>query len=84
METLVSNMVLVSKMSFFSFRCSAERVKIELPEPSVPAHVGEVYHPKYCSYHRVVHHPTSKCFSVKNIIQEYFDQGVIRRKTDYG
>lgn len=39
---------------------------ITLPNPSVIADVDD--YPKYCKYHRVIHHETAKCFTVKNII----------------
>lgn len=54
---------------------------IKLPEPQRPNDVGKMDDRKYCHYHRKVHHPTPKCFVLKNIILYYIDRGVIDENT---
>ena len=48
---------------------------IRLPEPKRPNEVDMTNDPNYCRYHRIVSHPLTDCYIVKNIIE-----GMIKRK----
>ena len=39
--------------------------KLKLPEVRHPNEVGRTNDPNYCLFHRMVHHPTNKCFVFK-------------------
>ena len=41
---------------------------IQLPKPKRPFEVDKVDDPKYCRYHRIISHPLSECYILKNII----------------
>ena len=43
---------------------------IELPEMKRPEEAGKVNDPNYCKYHRLVSHPTHRCFVLKERILE--------------
>ena len=38
--------------------------------------------PNYCLFHMMVHHPTSKCFVLKDKIQALVDVGVLTLKSE--
>ena len=38
--------------------------------------------PNYCLFHRMVHHPTDKCFVLKDKIQALVDTGVLTLKSE--
>ena len=50
---------------------------IQLPEPKRPSKVDKIDDPKYCCYHRIVSHPLSECYILKNIIQKMINDGEI-------
>ena len=50
---------------------------VELPEPKRQEEVGKTDDPKYCLDHRIINHPTIKCYLLKDIIQRYIDKGDI-------
>jgi len=43
--------------------------KLKLLEVQQPGEVGCTSDPNYCLFHLMVHHPTSKCFVLKDKIQ---------------
>ena len=43
---------------------------IQLLEPKRPSEVDKINDPKYCRYHRIISHPLSECYILKNIIQK--------------
>ena len=38
--------------------------------------------PKYCLYHRMINHPTDKCYVLKDRIQALIDAGVLTLKAE--
>ena len=38
--------------------------------------------PNYCLFHRMVHHPTNRCFVLKDKIQALMDAGVLTLKSE--
>ena len=46
-----------------------------------PNEVGQTNDPNYCLFHRMVHHPTYKCFVLKDKIQVLVDAGVLTLKS---
>ncbi|KAL4614682.1 hypothetical protein ACB092_07G071000 [Castanea dentata] len=50
---------------------------IQLPEPKRPSEVDKINDPKYCRYHRIISHPLSECYILKNIIQKMINDGEI-------
>ena len=54
-----------------------EKKVIELPECMRPEEMNRVNDPKYCKYHRIVSHPVSKCFILKELIMKLAQQGRI-------
>ncbi|KAH7840428.1 hypothetical protein Vadar_016753 [Vaccinium darrowii] len=50
---------------------------IELPEMKRPEEANKVNDPNYCKFHRLVSHPTSRCFVLKEKIVELASQGKI-------
>src|SRR6516165_6125698 len=50
---------------------------IELPEPKRPNEKHRVEDPKFCKYHRIVSHPTDKCFVLKELIMRLKSQNKI-------
>ena len=50
---------------------------IQLPEPKRPSEVDKIDDPKYCHYHRIISHPLSECYILKNIIQKMINDGEI-------
>jgi len=55
--------------------------KLKLPEVRRPDEVGRTNDLNYCLFHRMVHHPTSKCFVLKDKIQALIDAGVLTLKS---
>jgi hypothetical protein len=56
--------------------------KLKLPEVKRPEEVGRVNDPNYCLYHRMVHHPTTRCYILKDKIQALVDAGVLTLKSE--
>ncbi|KAH7848143.1 hypothetical protein Vadar_034268 [Vaccinium darrowii] len=54
-----------------------ERKVIQLPECKRPEEIGRVNDPKYCQYHRIVSHPTEKCFVLKELLMDLASQNKI-------
>ncbi|KAH7847365.1 hypothetical protein Vadar_025265 [Vaccinium darrowii] len=50
---------------------------IQLPECKRPEEIGRVNDPKYCQYHRIVSHPTEKCFVLKELLVDLASQNKI-------
>jgi len=44
--------------------------------------VGRTNDPNYCFFHRMVHHPTNKCFILKDKIQALIDAGILTLKSE--
>ncbi|KAG9453432.1 hypothetical protein H6P81_006336 [Aristolochia fimbriata] len=53
-----------------------EKNLLQLPEAKRPEDVGKSSDPNYCKYHRLVGHPTEKCFVLKDRILELADAKV--------
>jgi len=51
--------------------------KLKLPEVRRPDEVAHINDPNYYLFHRIVHHPTSRCFIFKDKIQALVDAGVL-------
>ena len=56
--------------------------KLKLPEARCPNEVGRTNNPNYCLFHRMVHHPTNRCFVLKVKIQALVDAGVLTLKSE--
>ena len=56
--------------------------KLKLPEARRLNKVGRTNDPNYCLFHRMVHHPTNKCFVLKDKIQVLVDAGVLTLKSE--
>ena len=56
--------------------------KLKLPEDRRPNEVGCTNDPNYCLFHRMVHHPTNRCFVLKDKIQALVDAGVLTLKSE--
>ncbi|XP_075111836.1 uncharacterized protein LOC142181985 [Nicotiana tabacum] len=50
---------------------------IDLLESKRPEEIGKVGDPKYCKFHRVISHPTEKCFVLKEKIMVLVSEGKI-------
>ncbi|OIT31183.1 hypothetical protein A4A49_55384, partial [Nicotiana attenuata] len=50
---------------------------IDLPESKRLEEIGKVGDPKYCKFHRVISHPTEKCFVLKEKIMALVSEGKI-------
>ncbi|XP_009770181.2 uncharacterized protein [Nicotiana sylvestris] len=50
---------------------------IDLPESKRPEKIGKVGDPKYCKFHRIISHPTEKCFVLKEKIIALVSEGKI-------
>ena len=55
---------------------------VVLPPPYSAEDADKVDDPKYCHYHRGIHHPTVRCHSLKNLIQKFIEKGVVRFRND--
>jgi len=56
--------------------------KLKLLEARRPNEVGHTSDPNYCLFHRMVHHPTNKCFVLKDKVQALVDAGVLGLKSE--
>jgi len=56
--------------------------KLKLPDVRRPNEMGRMNDPNYCLFHRMVHHPTNKCFVLKDKIQALVDAGVLTLKLE--
>ena len=56
--------------------------KLKLPDVRRPHEVGPTNDPNYCHFHRMFHHPTNKCFVLKDKIQALVDAGVLTLKSE--
>ena len=56
--------------------------KLKLPEVRRSNEVGCTNDPNYCLFHRMVHHPTDKCFVLKDKIQALVDAEVLTLKSE--
>jgi len=56
--------------------------KLKLPEVRRPNEVGRTKDPNYYLFHKMVHHPTNKCFVLKDKIQALIDAGVLTLKSE--
>jgi len=54
--------------------------KLKLPEVRRPNEVGHTNDPNYYLFYRMVHHPTHKCFILKDKIQALVDARVLTLK----
>ncbi|KAK2998777.1 hypothetical protein RJ639_023121 [Escallonia herrerae] len=50
---------------------------IDLPKMKRTEEVGQVNEPRYCKYHRLISHPTEKCFTLKEVIMDLSKKGKI-------
>ena len=55
---------------------------MKLPDARRPNEIGRTNDPKYCLYHRMIHHPTDKCYVLKDRIQALIDAGVLTLKAE--
>lgn len=51
---------------------------IKLPPIRRPPTEEEMENPKYCRYHRFVHHPTNECYRFKHIFKEKVEAGELQ------
>jgi len=56
--------------------------KLKLSDARRPNEIGRTNDPKYCLFHRMVHHPIDKCFVLKDRIQALVDAGVLTLKSE--
>ena len=56
--------------------------KLKLPEARRPNEVGHITDPNYCLFHRMVHHPISRCYVFKDKIQSLVDAAVLTLKSE--
>ena len=56
--------------------------KLKLPDARRPNEVGRTNDPNYCLFHRMIHHPTDKCFVLKDKIQALVEAGVLTLKSE--
>ena len=56
--------------------------KLKLPKVRCPNEVGRTNDTNYCLFHKMVHHPTSKYFVLKDKIQALGDTGVLILKSE--
>ena len=54
--------------------------KLKLPEVQWPNEVGRTNDLNYWLFHRMVHHPTSRCYVLKDKIQALVDAGILTLK----
>ena len=55
---------------------------MKLPDARRPNEIGHTNDPKYCLYHMMIHHPTDKCYVLKDRIQALVDAEVLTLKTE--
>ena len=56
--------------------------KLKLPQVRRPNEVGSTNDTNYYLFHRMLHHPTSKCFVLKDKIQALVDARVLTLKLE--
>ena len=56
--------------------------KLKLSKARRPNEVGRTNDHNYCIFHRRVHHPTSRCYVLKDKIQALIDVGVLTLKSE--
>ena len=56
--------------------------KFKLREARRPNEVGFASDPNYRLFHRMVYHPTSRCYILKDKIQALIDAGVLTLKSE--
>ena len=56
--------------------------KLKLQDVRRPKKMGRANNPNYYLFHRMVHHPTNKCFVLKDKIQALVDAGVLTLKSE--
>ena len=56
--------------------------KLKLPEIKHPEEASRTNDPNYYLYHRIVHHPTTRCYILKDKIQALVDAGVLTLKSE--
>jgi len=56
--------------------------KLKLPEVRRPNEMGRTNDPNYCLFRMMVHHPTSRCYVLKDKIQALVDVGVLTLKSE--
>ncbi|KAK3018206.1 hypothetical protein RJ639_002899 [Escallonia herrerae] len=54
-----------------------EHKLIDLPKMKHTEEAGQVNEPRYCKYHRLISHPTEKCFTLKEVIMDLSKKGKI-------
>ena len=52
--------------------------KITSLTPQEPIRPEDKKDGNFCRYHQRVHHPTAKCYKVWEIIQDFFDKGLLK------
>jgi len=56
--------------------------KLKLPKVRRSNEVGCTNDPNYCLFHRIVHHPTNRCFVLKDKIQALVEAGILTLKLE--
>jgi len=56
--------------------------RLKLLEVRRPDEVGHINYPNYCLFHKRIHHPTSRCFVLKDNIQALIEVGVLTLKSE--
>jgi len=56
--------------------------RLKLPDVIKPEEAGRTNDSNYCLYHRMIHHPTSKCFVLNDKIQALVEAGVLTLKSE--
>ena len=59
-------------------RDSNKSNRLKLPEARRPEEVGKTDNPYYCSFHRMLGHPTKNCYIFKDILQALIDAEVLK------
>ena len=55
---------------------------MKLPDVRRPNEMGRTSDPNYCFFHWMIHHPTDKCFVLKDKIQALVEAGVLTLKSE--
>jgi len=56
--------------------------KLKLPEIRRLEEIERTNDPNYCLFHKMVHHPTSRCFVLKDKFQALVDAGILTLKSE--
>jgi hypothetical protein len=64
------------------FKLLLKSEKLKIPEARRPEEADKVNDPKYCIYHRMLGHPTTSCYILKDKIQALVDAGVINLRPE--